>query len=272
MESLPPSRTPRVCALYIYPVKGARGIPVERSDVLRAGLRNDRRFMVVDARGRFLTQREHPRMAQIETAIEGEMLSIAVGSDRARVRLDVEGPARTVTVWKDEVAAVETSAEAGRLLSAHLGLACSLVRMPASTFRGVERAHARDGDHLGFADAFPVLIASLASLADLNARLEAPVGIDRFRANVIVSGIEPWAEEAAARIRVGDVSFRTPKKCSRCVIITTDQRTGVVTGKEPLRTLAIYRREGNSANFAMNAIPDLVDVGRVAIGDPVVLE
>lgn len=272
------SGTARVFALYIYPVKGARGIALERSDVLAGGLRHDRRFMVLGAHGTFLTQREHPRMALIETAIEGDELVLWVHgtTERARVSVRPEDhdakPRRHATVWKDEVIAVDIGGEATELVSDHLRERCSLVFMPPETIRQVDLDYAREGDRVGFADGFPVLIASLASLADLNTRLETAVGIDRFRANVVITGGDPWAEEAASRIRVGDVTFRTPKKCARCVVTTTDQQTGVVVGKEPLRTLAMYRREGNKANFAMNAIPELDAVGQIAIGDAVVLE
>ncbi len=261
----------RVFALYIYPLKGARGIALERSDILASGLRHDRRFMGLDAHGVFLTQREHPRMALIETAIEGDHLLLGIhgSSERAVVPLDHDAlthrPRRHATVWKDEVIVVEVGGEGAELLSDHLREKCSLVFMPVETIRQVELSHAQAGDRVGFADAYPVLIASLASLAELNTRLQTPVGIDRFRANIVVTGGEAWAEETA-HARVGAVSFRTPKRCSRCVVITTDQHTGAV-GKEPLRTLATYRREGNKVYFAMNAIPDLEEASEIAIGD-----
>lgn len=264
----------RIFALYIYPLKSARGIALERSDVLASGLRHDRRFMGLDAHGAFLTQREHPRMALLETAIEDEHLVLWIHGteERARVSLRAEDhaskPRRHATVWKDEVVAVDVGGEGAELLSDHLRQHCSLVFMPPETIRQVDLGYAREGDRVGFADGFPVLIASLASLADLNTRLEVAVGIDRFRANVVVTGGEPWAEEAAARVRIGDIDFRLPKKCARCVMISTDQHTGAV-GKEPLRTLATFRREGNKVNFAMNAIPELDDVGHLAIGDAV---
>lgn len=257
----------QLSALYIYPVKGARAIALARADVLRGGLRHDRRFMVIDETGRYLTQREHPRLALIETAIEEDQLVLSCAGGRVRVPLDVMGRERTVTIWKDTVVAVDAGAEAARLLTEHLGVACAVVRMPASTIRQVDLRFAREGDHVGFADGYPVLIASLASLADLNAKLERPVGMDRFRPNLVIEGTEAWAEEASRSVRIGAVTFRMPKKCARCVVTTTDQTTGVVTGKEPLRSLAIHRREGNDANFAMNAIPD--GEGELALGDAV---
>lgn len=259
----------QVCALYIYPVKGARAIALTRSDVLRGGLRHDRRFMVIDETGRYVTQREHPRLALIETAIEEGTLALSVSAAHLRVPLNVQGAERAVTIWNDTVTAVDAGPEAARFLSDHLGSACSLARMPESTLRQVDLRYAERGDHVGFADAFPVLIASVSSLADLNAKLDTPVGMDRFRPNIVVDGLEAWAEETTPGLRVGTMTFRTPKKCARCVVTTTDQVTGVVTGKEPLRTLALHRREGNNANFAMNAIPD--HEGAISLGDPVAL-
>jgi uncharacterized protein YcbX len=257
---------PRVCALYIYPLKGARGIALERADVLAAGLRHDRRFMAIGEKGTFLTQREHPKMALIETTIDGDHLVLSVGDSHARVLLAGPGRERRVTVWKDEVSAIDVGGDGAKLLSEHLGERCSLVRMPPSTIRQVDLEFARGGDHVGFADGFPVLIANLASLADLNAKLEAPVGIERFRPNVVVEGAVAWEEETATHAQIGNVVFRTPKKCARCVVITIDQRTAE-TSKEPLKTLAVYRREGNKANFAMNAIPEAA--GELRIGDSV---
>lgn len=230
--------------------------------------------MVIDAHGAFVTQREHPRIALVETAIEGDELRLRLpgSTEVASVPLRHEDlahrPRRHVKVWKDEVEAIDVGGPGAELLSDHLRQHSTLVFMPPETLRQVDPRSAREGDRVGFADAFPVLIASLTSLADLNARLPntvSPFGIDRFRANIIVSGGEAWAEERT-HATVGTVSFRTPKKCSRCIVIATNQQTAVV-GKEPLRTLAAYRREGNNANFAMNAIPDLDDVAEVAIGD-----
>lgn len=277
MPSVAAENAARVFALYIYPLKGARGIPLERTDVLATGLRHDRRFMALDAHGTFVTQREHPRMALVDTEIDEEHLYLSIhgSTDRAAVPLRYEAlahrPRRHATVWRDEVVALDVGGEGAELLSDHLRQHCSLVFMPPDTIRQVDLTYGREGDRVGFADAYPVLVASLDSLADLNARLETPVGIDRFRANVVVEGAAAWAEEEGAYAEIGAVSFRTPKRCDRCVVITTDQRTGDV-GKEPLRTLATFRRDGNKVHFAVNAIPDLEAeaTGELRLGDRVV--
>jgi uncharacterized protein YcbX len=132
--------------------------------------------------------------------------------------------------------------------------------------RPVDPTYAEPGDRVGFADAFPVLVATLSSLDDLNARLAEPVTMDRFRPNVVLAGSPaPFEEERHPRLRIGDVVFRTPKRCARCEVTTIDQGTAE-RGKEPLATLATYRRDGNKVLFAMNAIPDAEGVLRV--GDP----
>ncbi|HVJ91358.1 MAG TPA: MOSC N-terminal beta barrel domain-containing protein [Labilithrix sp.] len=275
-----------VASLHIYPVKGARGISLQRSEVLACGLRNDRRFMVVDDSGSFLTQRGHPRLALVDVALAGDRMTLSVAGKTAQVPLAPEGPRRRVRVWNDEVEAIDVGGEAAELFSDHLGQRCSLVFMPLDVIRPVDPKYARAGDHVGFADGFPVLIASLSSLAELNARLArigAPaVPMNRFRPNVVVEGGEPYEEEQAITARIGPVALRTPKRCSRCAVTTVDQATAE-KGIEPLRTLATYRTDaqltkgydrsqGKNVYFAMNAIADLGpgESAVIAVGDPVV--
>lgn len=258
-----------IASLHVYPVKGARGISLDQADLLASGIRHDRRFMVVDANGTFLTQREEPRLALVEVAVTEERLALHVAGSSATIDLPPlarERARRHVRVWDDEVAAVDVGGASAELFSDLIGRRCSLVFMPPDVVRPVDPAYARPGDRVGFADGFPVLVASLASLADLNARLvqnrASPSPMDRFRPNIVVEGGEPFAEEGATAARIelgggtGTVRLRMPKRCARCQVTTVDQRTAE-TGKEPLRTLASYRTVANKVNFAMNAIPDL---------------
>jgi hypothetical protein len=284
-----PSRSPdssgsprsRVASLHVYPVKGCRAIDLPRADVLPVGLRHDRRFMVLGQDGTFVTQRSHAALALVETAIEGGALVLrASGSqleiDVAALQHD-RGPRRRAIVWKAEVECVDAGADAAAFFSDHLKEKCTLVFMPDDVIRPVDRPYAKPGDRVGFADGFPLLVASLASLADLNGRLEQPVPMNRFRPNVVVEGGLAWDEERHAAMRVGGASLRLAERCARCDVTLVDQRTGSrgagVNGKEPLRTLATYRAEGNSVYFAMNAIPDLGPDASVtiAVGDPVEL-
>ena len=138
--------------------------------------------------------------------------------------------------------------------------------MPADTIRPVNPAYGRPGDHVSFADGYPALLASEASLADLNSRLAAPVPMNRFRPNLVVDGTEAFAEDGWSRIRIGEVVFRVVKPCDRCVVTTIDQKTGKA-GKEPLRTLSRYRKKDGKVYFAQNLIPDAP--GTLRRGDPV---
>ncbi len=253
--------------IHIYPVKGARGVALQKSDVLAGGLRHDRRFMLIDAHGKFLTQREHARLALVTTAVEGDALVLGASGDTARVALQPEGGThRRVRIWHDVVDAIEVAGDASALVSAHLGVPCTLVFMPDHVVRRVDPRYAEPADRVGFADGFPVLLAARASLADLNAQLDVAVPMDRFRPNLVVEGGTPFEEEQHARARVGALTFRMPKHCERCVVVTIDQATAE-RGIEPLRTLARYRQTANKVLFAQNLVPD--GEGEIALGDAV---
>lgn len=249
----------RVASLHVYPLKGARGIALGRAEVRRGGIRHDRRFMLLDADGKFITQRSHPRLALVETAIEGDTIVIA------GVRVVPDGPRRTVRVWNDDVEAIEVGGEAPRLVSDHLGEPVTLVFMPDDVVRQVDLEHAHPGDRVGFADGFPLLVASQASLDDLNGHLPSPVPMNRFRPNVVVQGAVPWEEDAKTSAWLGSIAIRLPKRCGRCDVTLVDQATAE-KGKEPLRTLAKLRAKDNAVYFAKNAIPDAEGV--VTVGDP----
>lgn len=257
-----------VVALSIYPVKSCRGVALERATLERAGFRHDRRWMIVDAEGTFVTQRTEPRLACVEVAIEDDLLLRAPHGPPLRVPLSPPTSAsrRRVRVWRSELEAIDCGANASAWLSDFLGARVSLVAMPADAERVVNPTYASAGDIVSFADAFPLLLASTASLDELNARLAEPVPMDRFRPNIVISGCAPWAEDTWTRIRIGDVPMRVAKPCDRCVVTTTDQRTGE-RGVEPLRTLATFRKRGNDVLFAQNCLHDTL--GTIAVGDRV---
>jgi uncharacterized protein YcbX len=267
----------RIASLHVYPVKGARGTTLEHAELFASGIRNDRRFMVIGADGAFVTQRRHPSMALVDVAIAGDHMTVAVAGMTASVALaplHLQRPRCRVRIWDDEVDAVDVGGEGAELFSDYLGERCSLVFMPPDVIRPVKAPYGRTNDRVGFADGFPVLVASLSSLADLNARLQQngmePVPMDRFRPSIVVEGGEPFAEDKAPMAHFGSVVLRMPKRCGRCQVTTVDQMTGA-TSKEPLRTLASYRTDANKVNFGMNAIPDLAtDASAVIhVGDTV---
>jgi uncharacterized protein YcbX len=258
----------RVAGLYVYPVKGLKGFAVEAAFATSRGLRHDRRFMVVDAGGRFLSQRELPQMATVWTQVEEGELRLAA-PERDEVAVPVE-PARgepvTVTVWNSTCEALAPSPDADRWLSGFLDRPCRLVYMPESTRRLSNPEHAGADRLVGFADGYAFLVATEASLADLNGRLARPVPMDRFRPNLVVRGATPYAEDGWGEFGVGGARLRMAKPCGRCQVTTIDQATGEVTGPEPLATLAGYRdRPAFGACFGMNAVT--VREGPVRVGD-----
>lgn len=263
-----------LAAITVYPIKSTKGTALSRGVVTPTGLAHDREWMVVDDSWRFVSQRELPRLCLIQPTIGASHLTISAPG-MSDISLPLSGASagtRRVRVWADEVEAEVAPAEVGEWLSEFLGARHHLVRIPPRTVRGVDPAFGRPGDRVGFADAFPFLVISQASLDDLNGRLVAQghesLPMNRFRPNLVVAGTAPFAEDSWGTVRIGAIGFRVVKPCARCVITTTDQATGVV-GREPLRTLATYRRVGGKVMFGQNACHD--QTGELVIGDEVAL-
>jgi uncharacterized protein YcbX len=258
---------PVVSALYVYPIKSCRGIRVSEWPVAERGFAADRRWMIVDAAGKFVTQRETPALSQVRISLDGEHMRLtAPGLPELVVPRTFDwGAERSVQIWDDASEGAEHAAGSAWFAS-YLGAPHELVYMPDRHQRAVNPARARPGDIVSFADGYPFLLISEASLADLNARLDAPITMERFRPNIVISGSEPYAEDGYARVRMGQIAFRGPKRCDRCLMTTIDPETGIA-GKEPLRTLAKYRLEGKKVWFGMNLIHD--NLGTLRVGDPV---
>ncbi len=260
---------PTVAELRIYPVKSLRGRPVRQAQVEPWGLAGDRRWMVVLPNGRFMTQRQYPVMATIAAAAGPAGLTLSQAGRRPlTVPFPDAGP-ETVAVWRDQVPALPAGPAADAWLTEAIGVACRLVYQADPLTRPVDPEFARPGDSVSFADGFPLLVTTQASLADLEGRLGRPLGMDRFRANVVVSDTAAWDEDHWRVIRIGEVTFRAPKPCGRCVMTTIDQELGVkAEDGEPLRLLSTFRRDAaGRIVFGQNLIPD--GPGRIAQGDAV---
>lgn len=260
----------RLTGLNIYPIKSTRGIALEESAVDRFGLRYDRRWMVVDQAGVFLSQRSHPRLALVVPSVRDGMLQAdAPGMPRLETPLHPTASVATrVTVWDDTCAATWVGDRAAEWFSRFLGTPCTLVHMADQVVRPADPAFAPPGTRVSFADGFPFLLISEESLADLNDRLADPLPMNRFRPNLVVAGGEPYAEDGWGRVEVGGVLLRVVKPCERCLVTTTDQATGE-RGKEPLRTLATYRKVGSGVMFGQNVVHE--DTGLLRVGDPVAI-
>lgn len=225
--------------------------------------------MVVDAGGGFITGREHARMTLIRATPDGDALLLgAPGMPEIRAGRSSSGTRIRVTVWKDLVEAVLADAEANAWISNFLGQPARLVHMDEDARRAVDPRHSSEGDEVSFADGFPLLLISTASLDDLNTRLEEPVSMLRFRPNLVVSADRPHAEDHWRRIRVGGVELDVVKPCARCVFTTVDPERGERSESgEPLRSLIGYRRGANGVTFGQNLIPR--SGGTIRVGDPV---
>jgi uncharacterized protein len=255
-----------ISSLIYYPIKACRGFEVDMANVERMGLQHDRRMMVVTPGGGFLTQRELPRLALVTPKLSGGNLELCAPEyDSVQLGIQTTGVPMSVDVWKSKgVLAIDQGEEAAQWFSDWLGTEVRLVHIADGYKRKISQEYAiHSDDHTGFADGYPILLASEESLQDLNSRLEAPVPMNRFRPNLVVRGCEPFAEDGWNRIRAGDVELAVVKPCPRCEVTTIDKNT-LETSKEPLKTLGKYRKHALGAIFGQNVIP--VNEGNLRLG------
>lgn len=261
-------------ALYVYPVKGLKGIPLEAARCTARGLEHDRRWMVVDREGTFISQRSHPKMATVWTAIEGDSVVLSAPDvEELALPLEIqEKGSISATVWSSTLKAAPGPRAADRWISDYLGEDLRFVFMPDTTKRHSNPKYAGFDKLVGFADGYAYLVIGEASLADLNARLlakgHAALPMNRFRPSLVVAGAAPYAEDGWKRIRIGEAVIEGVKPCGRCQVTTTDQATGEVRGPEPLATLASYRDSKEfGVTFGMNCVT--VAGGVAKVGDTV---
>ncbi len=257
-----------ISELHYYPVKSLGGIQASTVRVRRIGFEYDRRWMLVDEKGTFLTQREHPSLATFTVGIEGKELLITA-REGSSISVPLEAESHTlvpVTVWNSRLDAFTCGAEADGFFSDALGQNVRLIRIPEAAVRTVDPQYGQRGDHVSFADAYPVLVACTASLDDLNRRAGEHVPMNRFRPNIVITTATPFEEDDWKGITSSTISIRLVKPSDRCVITTTDQATGERYA-EPLKTLATFRKRGNAVYFGVNGIPDVE--GTLTVGSAV---
>jgi uncharacterized protein YcbX len=236
--------------LHVYPVKSCRGSELERMEIDMYGAANDRRFMVVDENGRFITQRQEAVMCRIRAELlpDGDVLLSLAGSGITsqccfRPVSSFFAPKHVdVTVWDDEVQGIDQGDDVAGWLSAVLERPARLVGMSSAFGRPTSRKYTPKSavGHASFSDGFPLLLISEESLDDLNSRLSTPLPMNRFRPNIVVSGCSAYDEDKWRILFIGGSTFHVVKPCSRCKITTTDQETGY-RGEEPLATLSTFR-------------------------------
>lgn len=269
-----------VSAINIYPIKSLKGISVRSAMVEQRGLSLDRRWMLTTPEGKFITQREFPKMATITVAVRSDGL-LASNADHGEmmVPLAQDGAARiSVTVWQSVCDGLAYNSRVNEWFSDVLGTDCRLVYMPDNSLRSVNKRFNGGEDIVSFADGYPLMILGEASLDDLNEKISenADNGIgmrlpmNRFRPNLVITGAPPFAEDSWKRIRIGDAVFRSTKPCERCVITTVEQSLGEFDGKEPLATLAKYRMAKDVISDTLESLgvgPNAVLFGQNLIGE-----
>ena len=256
-------------SLHLYPIKSSAPLEVASATIEARGLRHDRRWMVVDTEGRFLTGRQLPRMTLIRALPDASGLRLeAPGVPSVQVPFPSMNAAIPVVVWKSQLAARPADAAADNWLSDFLGQPVRLVHMDDGITRPMTDTRSLPGDEVSFADAFPLLLISQASLEGLNARLATPVSMLQFRPNLVVDGVPAHAEDGWKRIRIGEAEFDVAKACTRCIFTTVDPQRGERDpAGEPLRTLITYRRTTDGVTFGQNLIPR--SLGQLRVGDTV---
>ncbi|MCB0562807.1 MAG: MOSC domain-containing protein [Phaeodactylibacter sp.] len=246
-----------ITALYTYPIKSLAGISLPKARVEKRGLAFDRHWMLVDRDGLFISQREIPQLALLVPDLTVHDLIVRHRHEGleplAIPLLPAEGAKEMeVQIWDDRCTALQVSREADEWFSEILQTNCHLVYLPEENTRPLSPNYGHPGEITAFADSCPLLIIGEASLADLNQRLAEPVPMNRFRPNIVFSEGQPYEEEGWKNFRIGSVPFRGIRPCARCQITTINQESADI-GKEPLRTLSTYRRQGHKVLFGLLA-------------------
>ena len=258
----------KLSEIWIYPVKSLGGIRMASAEVMPKGLRYDRRWILIDHVNKFMTQREHPRMALFKMSLDQNKLQIHYSGETLDLfpDLDPHGEPVETIVWNDQVSVNEVSPSHSAWISERLGHPCRLMAFPEKNSRPVDKKYSLNDDHVSLADGYPFLIIGQASLDDLNSRMSVPVPMNRFRPNFVFTGGKAFEEDLWKQFHIGDVKFTAVKPCARCVLTTVDQETAE-KGKEPLKTLATFREQNNNVLFGMNLLGP--GSGVVKVGDEI---
>jgi uncharacterized protein YcbX len=258
--------------ILIYPIKSLGGMRLSSAKILPKGLAHDRRWMLIDDKNNFMTQRVYPQMALFKLSLESGNFIIYYSDQLIDLPFRMENKPISANIWNDNVEVYEVSQWHSDWFSKNLETNCKLVYFPENNSRPVDPGFSINDDQVSLADAYPLLIIGQASLDDLNLRLKSPFPMNRFRPNIVFTGGEPYEEDSWRNFRIGQNRFAAVKPCSRCAITTVNQDTGE-KGTEPLATLAAYRMQNNKVYFGQNLVP-LISLNQteIAEGDEIVLE
>jgi uncharacterized protein YcbX len=253
--------------LFIYPIKGCAGIPMDQVSLNEYGLVNDRRYLVVDSSNRFYSQRNKPMMSKIRPILHDKGLTLHYPDfSELTISDNISHSERKVTIWEDEVMADDMGDEAAAWFSSILGSPARLVRIGSNYDRKVRVGDQVLSSQVHFGDSQPLLLISRASLDNLNSRLSEPLGMDRFRPNIVISGVEAHDEDHFSEIVTATLKLQFAKKCARCTVVTIDQQTGI-SSPEPLRTLTSYRKEGTKVFFGAYYLAPAI--GSLKVGEQI---
>jgi uncharacterized protein len=257
----------RVSKLFAHPIKSVRGLAFDHLELDEFGPILDRRWMLVDQNGLFVSQRSDPRLALVRVTLEQDsMLVTAQGVAEMRISLEAKCERiRVQHITEDESEGILVDPNADSWFSSLLEREVKLVWFPNERSRRIAPEFVPAERYTNFNDGFPLLIASQASLDALNAKLEQPVTWDRFRPNIVIAGdLEPHAEDGWKNVRIGTLELKIVKPCARCAIIMTNPETGE-REREPMRTLATYRTVQGKVMFAQNALH--LEPGTIRVND-----
>lgn len=251
--------------IYIYPIKSTKGIQLPQAFVEERGLENDRRYMLVDVEGEFITGRTHPQLTQVSIEFSKKGLFVSAPNQPSFYIQPTQFTDETITVniWSDTVQAQHCDPEYDRWFSTFLKQKCQLVYLPDSSVRCVKNKQTQ----VSFADGYPLLLINQASVDQLNSRLETPVSALHFRPNLLIKGDFPFVEDSWERIKIGEVEFEVSKPCSRCTFTNVDPKTGIADLQQPLKTLAQFRYNQGDIDFGQNLIP--LNQGIIRSGDEI---
>lgn len=264
----------QISQLFIYPIKSMGGVQIASGEVTDRGLKYDRRWMLVDDKCAFITQREFPQMAVLKLQVDEGCFRVSNHYSKTQ---DIQIPFKSVekeefkvTIWNAVCTAVGSGSQIDEWFSEVLKIKCRLVYMPEESMRPVDTTsgYAPKGKSTSFADAYPFLLLGEASVIDLNTRIATPVSVTRFRPNIVFSGGLPYEEDDMVEFKINGISFTGLENCGRCSIIGINQENAVIT-KEPLKTLAEYRKSNNNIYFGRNLVHS--GLGKISVGDELVI-